>query len=73
MSEEVRDTETAIKIAEEYADNECVGEFGEIGETREKNNQWIVEFRTHTFFDAYMYRIRITKSVGNVISHDRID
>lgn len=71
MSDDVSDTETAIEIAEEYADTECVGEYGEIIETDERTSEWIVEFRTHTFSDAYTHRVRITKSVGNVISHDR--
>lgn len=73
MSDEVPGTEAAIEITEEYADNECVGEFGEIIEIEERDNNWTIELRTHTFFDEYTHRIQITKSVGNVISHDRSD
>jgi hypothetical protein len=63
----------AVEVAREYASDECVGEFGEIlGVTREGSN-WIVEFRTHTFDDAYDHRVTITASVGNLIAHERLN
>lgn len=71
MGDEIQDSETAVEIAEEYADTECVGEFGEIITTEEEDTEWVVEFQTHTFSDVYTHTIRITKSVGNVVSHDR--
>lgn len=71
MSDDIQDAETAIDVATEYADAECVGELGEVIDARREENVWVVEFRTHTFSDAYEHRVRITASVGNVISHDR--
>lgn len=73
MSNKVQDAETAVEIAEEYADEECIGELGDVIDTISENNVWIIMFRTHTFSDAYVHRVRITKSVGNIISHDRKD
>lgn len=71
MSDDVPDKEAVIEIAEEYADTECVGEFGDIVEVDERENEWIIVFRTHTFSDAYSHRIRITSAVGNVVAHER--
>lgn len=71
MNEDVPNRETAIEIAATYAERECVGTFGDVTETEEEDAEWIVEFQTHTFSDAYTHRIRISKSVGNVLSHDR--
>lgn len=71
MSDDVPDRETAIGIAEEYADDECVGQFGDVETIEERESEWMVEFRTHTFSDTHTRRLRITKSVGNVIDHDR--
>lgn len=73
MHDDVPDPETAREIADEYADTECVGELGDIVDVEERDSEWIVEFRTHTFSDAYTHRIQITKSVGNVITHDRVE
>jgi UDP-N-acetylglucosamine transferase subunit ALG13 len=67
------DKETATKIATEYADEECIGEFGKILDTFRENNAWIVEFRTHTFDDSYDHQVKISASVGNILSHDRKD
>lgn len=67
------DEETAIEIAETYADEGCVGELGEILAVTSSDANWIVEFRTHTYDDFYDHRVVITKTVGNIISHDRSD
>lgn len=71
MSKDVSNQNAATEIAEEYADKECVGQFGEITKTEERDTEWVIEFQTHTLSDAYTHRVQITKSVGNVISHDR--
>lgn len=71
MSEEVPDAATARDVAEQYAREECVGEFGEVLEVREDGSSWVVEYRTHTFADAYDHSVRITKAVGNVVGHER--
>lgn len=71
MSDDIQDVETAIDVATEYADAECIGELGEIIDVSREESVWVVEFRTHTFSDAYEHQVRITASVGNVISHDR--
>ena len=73
MNADVSNSEKAIEIAEAYADDECVGQLGDIVDVEERENEWIVEFRTHTYADAYTHRLRITKNVGNVISHERSD
>lgn len=67
------DEDRVIDIAKDYADEECVGEFGEILDTGQEDDLWIVEFRTHTFADEYDHRVKITDNMGNVISHDRHD
>lgn len=72
MSDEV-DEHTAKEIAKEYADEECVGEFGEVLDTRKKEGIWIVDCRTYTFSDSYDHRVRIAVATGNVISHERKD
>lgn len=71
MSDDVSDAQAAIEIAEAYADHECVGQFGEGTMTEERDTEWLIEFQTHTLSDTYTHRVRITKSVGNVIAHDR--
>lgn len=71
MSEDVSDQEAAIKLARGYADRECVGQFGDVTDVEETDTEWHIEFQTHTLSDTYTYRVRITKSVGNVISYDR--
>lgn len=72
MGDEV-DRDTAIEIAKNYADNECVGELGEVLNTEKEDSLWIVDFRTYTFSDSYDHRVKITVSVGNLISHERKD
>lgn len=67
------DKNTAIEIATDYADEECVGQPGDILDVHKEDGNWIVEFRTHTYADSYDHRVRITTSVGNVISHERKD
>lgn len=71
MSDDVPDQETAIELAKEYADSECVGQFGDVTDVEERNTEWRIEFETHTLSDTHTHRVRIIKSVGNVISHDR--
>lgn len=71
MSDDVPDEQTAIEIAETYADSECIGQLGDITDIGERDTEWLVEFETHTLSDTYTHRVRIPKSVGNVISHDR--
>ncbi|UOO96771.1 hypothetical protein MUK72_14580 (plasmid) [Halococcus dombrowskii] len=70
MGDEITDTDTAVEIAKDYADDECVGELGEILDARRENNDWIIEFRTHTFSDTYKHRVQMSP-IGNVFSHDR--
>jgi hypothetical protein len=72
MKGEIEDSDTAIEIARDYADEECLGELGEVIEVRRENKDWVVEFRTHTFADTYKHRVRLS-SVGNVFLHDRTD
>lgn len=72
MEDEVDERE-AIEIAEDYADEECVGELGETLDVTKEDGSWIVEVRTHTFSDSYDHRVKITATVGNIISHERDD
>lgn len=71
MGDEVTDADAATEIATEYADSECVGQPGDVVSVEERESDWVVEVRTHTYSDAYTHRIRITRSVGNVVEHDR--
>lgn len=71
MSDDVPDAETATEIAREYAHAECVGQLGDVTAVAERDAVWVVEFRTHTFSDADTHRLQITKSVGNVVGHER--
>lgn len=71
MGREVPDADAARDIAEPYAAEECVGTLGEVREVTREDDVWVVEFETHTFSDVFRHRIRITGSVGNVISHER--
>lgn len=71
MNEDVPDKDTAIDIAEDFANDESIGQFGEVTDVEETETEWQVEFQTSTFSETYTHRIRITKSVGNVIAHDR--
>lgn len=70
MSSDVVDADGAARIAREYANEECVGEFGEVLDVHDADGVWVVEFRTHTFSDAYDHRVRVN-GVGNVFSHER--
>lgn len=67
---EVRDRETAVELAKDYADEECVGQFGETVDVRREDSSWVVEFKTHTYSDEYVHRLKIT-STGNVYAHER--
>lgn len=73
MSGDSTNRDEAIEITKKFAeeDERCAGEFGDIIDIRRDDNVWIVEFRTHTFSDTYTHQIRITRSVGNVISYER--
>lgn len=71
MNEDVSNQEAAIELVREYADRECVGQFGDVTDVEETDTEWGVEFETHTLSDTYAHRVRITKSVGNLVSHDR--
>lgn len=71
VSTEIQTADAAIEVATEYADENCVGELGDILDARREENEWIVEFRTHTYSDAYDHRVRLTAAVGNVVSHER--
>lgn len=70
MAGEIEDADRAIEVVRNYADDECVGEFGEVLDARQENNNWTVEFRTHTFSDRYKHRVQLSP-IGNVFSHDR--
>ncbi|WP_123538232.1 hypothetical protein [Halosimplex salinum] len=70
MKGEVRDRETAVELAKEYADEECVGQWGDVTDVRQTDGSWVVEFRTHTYSDEYEHRIEMNH-VGNVFTHDR--
>jgi hypothetical protein len=70
MEGEIEEPDTAIERARDYAADNCVGELGEVLDARQENNRWIVEFRTHTFADAYEHRVQLSR-IGNVVSHDR--
>lgn len=72
MKGEIENTETAEEVAREYADEDCVGELGEILDVRRDDTDWVVEFRTHTFSDSYEHRVLISP-VGNLYSHERVD
>lgn len=67
---DVQDADEAKAIALDYADEECVGEPGDVLDVTREDSDWIVEFRTHTFSDAYEHRVRISR-VGNLFSHER--
>lgn len=71
MSEDVSDQEAAIALVKEYAASECVGRFGDVTDVEEREAEWFIKFHTSTSSDTHTHRVRITKSVGNVISHDR--
>lgn len=71
MENRIQNADDAESIAEDYADEECVGTTGEVIDVTREDSAWIVEVRTHTFSEAYVHRIEITASVGNVVAHDR--
>ena len=70
MKGEITDADTAVEIAKDYADEECVGELGEVLDASRENNNWSVEFRTPTFSDTYKHHVQLSP-IGNVFSHDR--
>lgn len=72
MNGDIENEETAEDVAREYADEDCVGELGEVLDVQRDDTDWIVEFRTHTFSDSYDHRVRISQ-VGNVYAHERAD
>ncbi|MBB6091065.1 hypothetical protein HNR49_002456 [Halobacterium salinarum] len=53
MSEDVPDQEVAIELAKEYADSECVGQFGDVTDVDETETEWRIEFQTHTLSDTH--------------------
>jgi hypothetical protein len=71
MGDDVPDRETAIELAKEYAESECVGQIGDSIDVEERDMTWIVKFQMYTYSEKTTHRVKITKSVGNVISHDR--
>ncbi|ELY35519.1 hypothetical protein C496_23121 [Natronorubrum tibetense GA33] len=71
MNDDIQSEDSAIEVAKGYANEECIGELGEIIDARREVNEWIVEFRTHTLSEAYDHCVRLTASVGNVVSHER--
>ncbi|QIO23791.1 hypothetical protein [Haloarcula sp. JP-L23] len=66
----VDDADTAAALALGYADEECVGEPGDVSSVERDDGRWVVEFETHTFSDTYEHRVRITTE-GNVFGHER--
>jgi hypothetical protein len=62
MAGEIEDADRAIEVVKNYADDECVGEFGEVLDARQENNNWTVEFRTHTFSDRYKHRVQLSST-----------
>lgn len=72
MTGELLDREGAIDAAREYATEECIGQFGEVIDVERDNDDWSVRFRTHTYADEYVHRVRINR-VGNVYAYERED
>ncbi|WP_336000356.1 hypothetical protein [Halorientalis halophila] len=72
MEGTVSEAETATELAEAYADEHCVGELGDVLDVERAEGVWVVEFRTHTYADAYDHRVRITTE-GDVFGHERLD
>lgn len=72
MTGELVDSEGAIDAAKEYAIEECVGQFGEVLDVDRDGDDWSVRFRTHSYADEYVYRVRINR-VGKVYAHERED
>lgn len=71
MGGEVHTAASAEAIAESYAASECVGTVGDVVDVRDEDGVWVVELKTHTISKAYTHRIEITRSVGNVVAHER--
>lgn len=72
MPGEVTDADAAADVASEYAREDCAGTLGDVTDVRRNENEWVVEFRTHTLSEAREHQVRITR-VGNVFAHERID
>lgn len=70
MDGEVREAETAKDVARDYAEDECVGQFGAVTDVRREESSWVVEFRTHTYADECGHYVRINQ-VGTVYAHER--
>lgn len=70
MEGEVTDKDSAVEVARDYADEECVGQFGDATDVSRDDGVWVVEFETHTYSGAYRHRVKINR-VGNVFSHER--
>ncbi|MFB6140818.1 MAG: hypothetical protein ABEJ26_10335 [Halosimplex sp.] len=70
MEGDVRDEATAVDVAREYADEECVGQFGDVLAVDESDGVWTVELTTHTFSAEYTHRLKLT-AAGNVFAHER--
>ena len=47
---EAVDKNEAIELAKAYADEECVGQLGEVVDAHEAGSNWVIDFRTHTRF-----------------------
>lgn len=73
MTGPVADDEAARGIAREFASENCVGKLGEVLSVSLEGGIWIVEFRTHTFNNAYVHHIEFTEAVGNVFVHEKRD
>lgn len=70
MEGTVGDSDTAAALAREYADEECVGEFGEVTSVDHEDDVWSVGFTTHTFSEAFDHRVKVSRE-GNVYAHER--
>lgn len=69
MVGDLRDPEAVKDAVREYADDECVGELGEVTDVTRDDSYWTAEFRTHTFSDEYRHEVRLNQ-VGNVFAHE---
>ena len=70
MTGDVHERETAVDIATDYAEEECVGMVNEVLDVEREDGSWVVAFETHTFDHRYEHRVRMNR-VGNVFAHER--
>lgn len=70
MANAAEDAETAIELAREYADEECLGELGDVLDATEDGGLWVVRFLTHALAATYEHQVRVT-STGIVVGHER--